>query len=329
MGEVKFIDLFAGIGGFRIALERCGCKCVFSSEIDKNCQKVYKDNFGVEPDGDITKIDSNNIPDFDILCAGFPCQPFSSAGKKLGFDDIRGTLFFDICRIIRDKLPSVVILENVKNLVIHNNGETLKVIIDKLKILGYNVAYKVLNAVDFGIPQNRERIIIVGVKKDNFTFNFDKLVQNKNTTMKNIIDYSNTDFLDDNLYTIIEKEKITTQKSGLIFCGYLNKNIWKTGTNHSKLHLSRCHRQPNRIYSIDGTNPTIASQETSGRYYIYLPTIKKVRKLTLDECYKLMGFPNNFIKDKNKSNAYKQCGNSVVIPMIEEVVRNILLQIYE
>jgi DNA (cytosine-5)-methyltransferase 1 len=328
MNEITFIDLFAGIGGFRIALERCGCKCVFSSEIDTHCQNVYNENFGEIPKGDITKISSNDIPDFDILCAGFPCQSWSKAGKMLGFNDIRGTLFFDICRIIKDKKPNIVILENVKNLVIHNKGKSFKIILQHLKELGYNVSYKVLNAVDFGIPQNRERVIIVATK-GNYTFNFDTLKNKYATKIEDIIDYSNNDYISKDLYTILKEEDITKQKSGLIFCGYLNKNIWQTGTNHSKLHLSRCHRQPNRIYSIKGTHPTISSQESAGRYYVYFPDEMCVRKLTIDECYKLMGFPKEFIKDKNKSNAYKQCGNSVVVPMIEEVVKNVIKQIYE
>lgn len=328
MKEIKFIDLFAGIGGFRIALEKCGCKCVFSSEIDKNCQKVYEKNFGVIPKGDITKINSNEIPDFDILCAGFPCQPFSSAGKKKGFEDVRGTLFFDICRIIKDKKPNIIILENVKNLVVHNSGKTFQTILEKLKELEYNISYKILNSIDFNVPQNRERVIIVCFKNKN-NFNFNKIKKYDKKYLKDIIDFSYEKYLADNEYTIIDEKNILKQKSGLIFCGYLNKNIWKKGVDKNKLQLSRCHRQPNRIYSIEGVNPTISSQETSGRYYIYIPNIKKVRKLTIKECYKIMGFPEYFLIDENKTNAYKQCGNSVVIPMIYEICKNVLEQYYE
>lgn len=168
---LKFIDLFAGIGGFRYAMqnacEEFGVKveCVFTSEIDKECQKVYKENFGDTPHGDITKIPAASMPGHDILFAGFPCQPFSIIGQMKGFDDTRGTLFFDIARILREKKPSAFVLENVKLLVGHNKGKTLKKILKTLKDLGYQTTYKVLNALDFGLPQKRERVFNVGLNK--------------------------------------------------------------------------------------------------------------------------------------------------------------------
>ena len=164
--NMKFIDLFAGIGGFRYALESLGCTCVFSSEWDKFCEMSYTLNFKETPHGDITKIDEKDIPKFDILCAGFPCQPFSISGNQKGFGDTRGTLFFDIARIVKYHKPKVILLENVKNLKAHNGGATFNVISTVLKNLNYNIYYKVLNAKNFGLPQNRERIAIVCIRED-------------------------------------------------------------------------------------------------------------------------------------------------------------------
>ena len=176
--EFKFIDLFAGIGGIRIPFQELGGKCVFSSEWDKFAQKTYRVNFGEMPQGDITQIESDSIPDFDVLLGGFPCQPFSSAGLKKGFDDTRGTLFFEIERIMRDKRPKVFLLENVKQLRSHDRGRTLKVILEHIESLDYYVKYEILRAGDFGVPQNRERTYIVGFDKhyynlsENYDFQF-------------------------------------------------------------------------------------------------------------------------------------------------------------
>ena len=159
--KLRFIDLFAGIGGFRLGFERVGYECVYSSEIDGSCQKVYFHNFAEVPDGDITQVEIVKLPDFEVLTAGFPCQPFSISGKQQGFQDTRGTLFFYICKIIAARKPPVVVLENVKHLVHHQQGKTLGTILYSLEDLGYLVDYRVLNAQNFGIPQNRERIIII------------------------------------------------------------------------------------------------------------------------------------------------------------------------
>lgn len=325
--NIKFIDLFAGIGGFRYSFDKLGCKCVFSSEINEACQRVYEMNFGDKPFGDITKVDVDIIPDFDILCAGFPCQPFSICGKKRGFEDTRGTLFFEICKIIQKKNPSVIFLENVKHLTHHDGGKTFSVIISSLENLGYNVAYKILNSKDFGVAQSRERIIIIATRKG--VFDFGKLKKCNPVYIKDILDrdnYKDFEYLEKKEYTLIDKSLVQIQESGLIFVGYRNKSIWKKGVREHTEHLSRVHRQPNRIYSIEGVHPTIPSQETSGRFWIYDEKNDIVRKLTLNECYKLMGFPDNFKRDTNKSNAYKQIGNSVVIPMICEIAKSIIEQ---
>lgn len=318
--KYKFIDLFAGIGGFRKGFEEAGFKCVFTSEINKPCQEVYEANFGEKPFGDITKINPSEIPDFDILLGGFPCQPFSISGKKMGFEDTRGTLFFDICQIIDNKQPKLVVLENVKHLIHHDKGRTFKVILQALIDLGYNVTHKILNAKDFGLPQNRERIFIIATKK--YYFDFNKLRKRKQVILRDFLDVDgNFEFIDKSEYTLIETPK--KQESGLLFVGYRNKNTWKNGIRENTEHLSRVHRQPNRIYSIDGTHPTIPSQETAGRFFIYIPELDAVRKLTINECYKIMGFHPNFIKHSNVGEQYKQIGNSVAIPVIRAIAESI------
>lgn len=320
--EFSFIDLFAGIGGFRIPLQRLGGKCVFSSEFNPNAQRVYFDNFGDVAFGDITKVSMNTIPDHDVLAGGFPCQPFSISGKMKGFEDTRGTLIYNVFQIIEAKQPKVVFLENVKHLVHHDQGKTLKTILQGLENLGYKTSYRVLNASDFGVPQNRERIIIIGHKSK--TFNFDKLKHFERKSIRDIMDPPNTDFeYLEEPYTILDEFK--SQVSGLIFAGYRNKKIRIAGVRPGTENLSRVHKQPNRIYHINGVHPALPSQETSGRFWIY--DGKKVRKLTINECYKLMGFPESFIRSANLGEQYRQIGNSVCIPMIQEIAYQIKEQL--
>lgn len=322
--NITFIDLFAGIGGIRQGFEMNGFKCVFSSEIDDECKKTYEANYGEIPHGDISKIEAKDIPDHDILCAGFPCQPFSISGKQKGFADTRGTLFFEICRIVQEKKPRIIFLENVKHLKNHDHGNTLKVIISELERLGYKVKWKILNASNFGVAQNRERIIIVAAL-DEF-FSFENVKTKKRIKLNDILD-SDGDFeyLSPSEYTIIDKPKM--QASGLIFAGYRNKAIRKAGVRPGTENLSRVHKQPNRIYSVKGVHPTLPSQEVSGRYYIYTED-NKVRKLTLNECYKLMGYPDDFKKVSSIAEQYKQIGNSVCIPMISELAKAIKKQYF-
>ncbi len=323
--KFSFIDLFAGIGGFRLAFQDLGGICVFSSEWDQNAQQTYYNNYGDIPFGDITKINEKDIPDFDILCAGFPCQPFSICGRMKGFEDTRGTLFFDVCRIIKEKQPKIVLLENVKHLINHDHKRTFNVIINTLEQLGYNVSHRVLNSSNFGVAQARERIIIVGFR--NGCFDFDKIKKSRPIYIKDMLDKEGDfEYLKPEEYTLLDPSLIRKQDSGLIFCGYRNKGQWKIGVRPHTEHLSRVHRQPNRIYHIDGIHPTIPSQEESRRFWIYLPIEKAVRKLTLAECYRLMGFPDNFRINTNSGYAVRQCGNSVVVPMIYELGKAILNQ---
>lgn len=325
--NIKFIDLFAGIGGFRVALEKENFECVYSSEIDSHACEMYEANFGDNPYNDITKIDVESIPDFDLLCAGFPCQAFSISGKQKGFyDETRGTLFFSICKIIETKKPKVIFLENVQNLEKHDGGNTLRIMLHTLQKLGYSVQYKVLNAKDFNVPQNRERIIIIGNNMGKF-FDFNQVNTSPVHSMKEFLEKDGDfEYLDENEYTLIDNYK-RQPKSGLVFIGYRNKKIRTNGVREGTEHLSRVHKQPNRIYSSEGMHPTIASQETSGRYWIY--DNKKVRKLTINECFKFMGFPKDFKKVGLKSKLYERIGNSVCVNMINEIAKQIKTQIFE
>lgn len=319
--EFTFIDLFSGIGGFRIPLQELGGKCVFSSEFNYHAQRAYELNFGEVPFGDITKLNLGIVPKHDLLCAGFPCQPFSISGKLKGFEDTRGTLIYYVFKIIEKRKPEVVFLENVKHLVYHDNKKTLATIIQHLEELDYIVSKKVLNASDYGLPQNRERIIIIGHKKKKF--DFAKIKKKSKPILKDFLDKENDfEYLNES-YTILDERKM--QDSGLVFAGYRNKTIRKAGVRTGTEHLSRVHKQPNRIYSTEGVHPALPSQESSGRFWIYHEGM--VRKLTIQECYRIMGFPDKFKLINNRGELYKQIGNSVAIPMIKAVGRQIKEQL--
>ena len=320
--DFTFLDLFAGIGGFRIPMQELKGKCVFTSEFNFQAQRTYEHNFGEVPFGDITTLDLNIVPKHDVLTAGFPCQPFSISGKMKGFEDTRGTLIYNVFQIIEKRQPQVVFLENVKHLIHHDKGITLKTIVKDLEELGYKVSWKLLNAADFGVPQNRERIIIIGHKDKKFDFT--KLTAKPKLTIKDILDKDvKFEYLDEP-YTILPDYRI--QASGLIFIGHRNKSIRKAGVRPGTEHLSRVHKQPNRIYSSEGIHPALPSQESSGRFWIL--DEGKVRKLTINECYKIMGFPENFIKNTSLGDSYRQIGNSVCVPMIKEITEQIYYTFY-
>lgn len=319
--DFTFIDLFAGIGGFRIPMQENGGKCVFTSEFNFHAQRSYELNFGEVPFGDITKIDLDVVPKHDVLTAGFPCQPFSISGKMKGFEDTRGTLIYNVFQIIEMRQPKVVFLENVKHLIHHDGGNTLNVIIKDLEELGYKVAWKLLNASDFGVPQNRERIIIIGHKEERFDFT--KIETKPKPVLKDFLETdADFEYLNEP-YTLIDDYKV--QESGLIFIGYRNKKIRIAGVRPGTENLSRVHKQPNRIYSADGLHPALPSQESSGRFWIYHNG--KVRKMTVNECYRIMGFPDEFKKISNTGELYRQIGNSVCIPMVREITRQIKKQL--
>ena len=302
-----FIDLFAGLGGFRIALESLGAKCVYSNEWDKFAKEVYYDNFGDIPDDDITKVDERLIPDHDILCAGFPCQSFSISGKQNGFDDDRGNLFFDIIRIIKHKKKKIIFMENVKNLVSHNNGKTLLTIKNEIQKLGYSFYYKVLNATDYGIPQKRERIYIVCFRNDlNIkNFKFPEPVK----LMKHLEDLLlDNNQIPNNFYINRDDIVIKNTKDNQ----YSNKSI--------KLGIVNKGGQGERIYSTKGVAITLSAYgggvfSKTGGYFID----GKYRKLMPRECARIMGYPDSFKIINNRNQAYKQFGNSVVIDVLQYI----------
>ena len=310
--DFTFIDLFAGIGGFRLAMNEVGGKCVFSSEFDINAQKTYLHNFGDLPYGDITQQEvKDKIPaEFDIVCGGFPCQAFSIAGKRKGFEDIRGTLFFDVAKIIDTHKPKVLLLENVKNLKSHNNGETYSIIISTLKELGYVVYDMVLNAMEYAnIPQNRERIFIVGFDPNRVpnhaSFRFPAKVQLTNT-----------------IHSCIEQDTVEDKFY------YTEKSIYYTRLM-AGVRSSDTIYQWRRQYVRENKNnvcPTLtANMGTGGHNVPIIKTDYGIRKLTPREYLNFQGFPKeySFPEDIAISKKYMEAGNSVVVPLITKICKSI------
>lgn len=311
LSNLKFIDLFAGLGGFRLALESFGAKCVYSNEWEPNVKKVYQNNFGDIPEGDITLVDEETVPEHDILCAGFPCQAFSISGKQRGFNDSRGTLFFDVARIIQCKKPKIVFMENVKNFASHDNGKTLEVVKKIMDELGYTFNFSILNAADFGVPQKRERIYMVCFRKDlNLPeFSFPKPFILK----KHVEDYL---IADENLVKHLYIERSDTYMNPAIKENYSNKTI--------RLGIVNKGGQGERIYSTKGIAITLSANgggvfAKTGGYRIN----GKNRKLHPRECARLMGYPDWYQLDTNTVQAYKQLGNSVVIDVIQLITAEI------
>lgn len=296
----KFIDLFAGIGGIRLGFERVGGTCVFSSEWDEDACKTYTANFSEHPAGDITKISAADIPDFDILLGGFPCQAFSIIGKQEGFaDETRGTLFFEIERILKSKQPPAFMLENVRNLVAHDKGRTLKVILEHLEALEYHVYWKVLNALDFGVPQKRERIIIVGFK-DDVEFSFpEPIPKEQRKTLTDILE----DSVSDRYYVReeIKNSRISRLKDPNYPKPYIShENIGGSITPHPYSSALRAGASANYILINDERRPTER------------------------ELLRLQGFPDDFKIVVSYTQLRKQAGNSVAVPVIEAVAKEML-----
>lgn len=297
-----FIDLFAGIGGMRIAFQDAGGYCVFSSEWDKDSQKTYEANFGEIPAGDITEIDADDIPDFDVLVAGFPCQPFSTIGQRAGFKhETQGTLFYDVLRIISRKRPTAFLLENVKGLVSHDKGRTLDIITKSLEKEGYEIHFKILDSSDFGVPQVRKRIYIVG---------FDKSRYKKS----------------------IEFEWPTSKKRRVGIGKFVEKDIQDRSISK--------HLQKSYIFKIDDGRPEIIDtnsdhpvktlvasyhkiQRLTGTFVSDGPT--GLRLLTDNECKAIMGFPKSFKIPVSRTQMYRQMGNSVAVPVVRQIAEQIAL----
>ncbi|MDX9960068.1 MAG: DNA cytosine methyltransferase [Aliarcobacter sp.] len=306
--KYRAIDLFAGIGGIRLGFANAfkeNIEFVFSSEIDKYAQQTYKANFDGDVAGDITKIDEKDIPSHDILLAGFPCQAFSIAGKRLGFEDTRGTLFFEVARIIKYHKPKILFLENVKGFVNHDNGNTFRVVKETLEEMGYKVFTKVLNAKDFGVPQNRERIYIVAFL-DDIEFEFPKAlcteVSIKSKLQKDVLEkyYYNGKPLFERI-----KDDVVNENS-----------IYQWRRQYVRENKS-------------GVCPTLTANMGTGGHNVPIVRDKKgIRKLTPRECANFQGFPDTFIlPNLVDSQLYKQCGNSVVVEVINKIAEKILKRI--
>lgn len=305
MEKLKFIDLFSGIGGIRLGLEQSfgkdNVECIFASEIDKFAIKSYQHNFKENNEiKNIYDINEKEIPDFDIALAGFPCQPFSKAGKELGFEDERGNLFFEIARILEEKKPSIVFLENVSRLKTHDNGDTFKVIVNKLESIGYKVYSKILNSKNFGLPQNRERIFFVCFLDHSINFDF-PTGKNIKTKMSDILSEKVNDkyTLSDKMWTSMVSRKERNKKAGKGF-GY---RLF----NHESLYGSTISAR----YGKDGSEVLIEQKD------------KNPRRLTPEEALKYQGFPKEFEIIVSDTQAYKQFGNSVSVPVIKEIFDNI------
>lgn len=314
----NFIDLFAGIGGMHLAFKNAQAHCIYASERDKFSAQTYQTNFGFTPKGDITNIMAQDIPYHDILVAGFPCQPFSlaglakkkSLGRPTGFaDKIQGTLFFEICRILQAKRPKAFMLENVKNLCSHHQGQTFKIILESLSELNYQVFYQILDGQDF-VPQHRERIIIVGFDQKrygtaiNFTFNYPKPIVRP--VLKDILEPQVAP-----KYTLSDK-------------------LWHFLQAHAAKHQAQGHGFGFSLAPLDGISRTL-----SARYYkdgseiLIAQEGQNPRRLTIRECARLQGFPEDFVFPVSDTQAYKQLGNSVVVPLMSAVAQLLVAKLRE
>ena len=293
---ITYIDLLCGIGGFSVAANKCGWQGIFASDIDKECVKVYQHNFGILPMGDITTIDIDDIPFHDVLFAGLPCQPFSIIGNRRGYNDKRGMLFFDVLRIIKAKLPRIVVLENVKQFVTIHNGVMLKAVIQELTILGYRVDYKILNTLDYGLPHKRERIFIVAMLEPcgEFCWSTDTI------PMKPL-----SEILEENPDTKHFVSERIRQKRHDTHTADFSPAIWhENKSGHISSHAWSCALR-------------------AGASYNYL-LVDGERRLTPRELLRLQGFPDSFEIISNDSQVRKQVGNAVSVPVVESVINSII-----
>ena len=293
---MKYISLFAGIGGFDLALDKLGHECVYTNEWDKHAAKVYETRFNRPVDTtDIKTVQTTEIPEHELLVGGFPCQAFSIAGKRLGFDDTRGTLFFEIARILKDKQPKYFILENVKGLISHNSGQTFRTIIATIAELGYDCQWNVLNSKNFGVPQNRERVYIVGhlrgISRPE-VFSFRESNSNSNETS--------------------EKDNITRTITTT------HAHSWGWNISYVINQLTNPPHSGQRVYGTDGIAPTV----TTGKK-VWIPENTLLRRLTEVECERLQGFPDNWTEGISSTQRYKCLGNAVTVNVVYELARNL------
>ena len=313
-----FIDLFAGIGGMRLAFQSANGTCVYSSEWNKFSQQTYAANFGETPEGDITKVDADSIPDHDILVAGFPCQPFSiagvskkqSLGRATGFEDkTQGTLFFDVCRILNAKRPKAFMLENVKNLCSHDHGRTFQIILESLDELDYQVFYKILDGQNY-VPQHRERILIIGFDRKRYerdiNFEFSITPVSPKPVLKDILEP-----VVDDKYTLTD-------------------HLWEYLQSYAEKHKASGNGFGYGLASKDGITRTLSARYYKDGAEILIPQEGKApRRLTPRECARLQGFPDSFIIPVSDTQAYRQFGNSVVVPLMADVANLIVNKLDE
>lgn len=296
--KLRYVDLFCGIGGFHQAAEAFGMECVFACDIDEGCRKAYEHNYGIQPAGDITGVRTKYIPDHDILFAGFPCQPFSIIGSREGFADARGTLFFEIARIIKDKQPRTFVLENVKQLATHDKGKTLERILEILRELGYQAEHRILNALNFGLPQKRERVLIVGFREMVAGFNWDKIEKIPMKPLSEILEEN-----PDPRSFVSERIKRSRQAA---HTPKVTPSIW----------------HENKSGNISSHPFSCALR--AGASYNYL-LVNGERRLTAREMLRLQGFPDSFEIVCNESQTRKQAGNAVPVPMVKAVLEEVVL----
>jgi DNA (cytosine-5)-methyltransferase 1 len=299
----RFIDLFAGIGGIRIAFEEFGGECVFTSEWDKFAQQTYSANHGEVPSGDITQVQASDIPSFDLLLAGFPCQPFSHAGLKKGFEDTRGTLFFDIARIVKHHKPKALVLENVKGLFGHDKGNTFREILRILREeLGYNVSFQILNAKHFGLPQNRARLVIVATDKSLKEFVFPEIKP-----------------VEAEVGQILEPNSTVDKKYTL------SDQLWSSHVRRKEDHRLKGNGFGYSLFTAKSpyTSTISARYYKDGSEILISQRNKNPRKLTPREASRLQGFPESFRIPVSDTQAYKQFGNSVAIPMFGYIAKEL------
>lgn len=312
--SIRYIDLFCGLGAFHHVLRRYNAECVFACDIDNRVREIYERNYGMKPQGDINDVDINNIPEHNLLCAGFPCQPFSIAGKQSGFQDkVKGTLFFKILEIIDAKNPEMIILENVKNLSTIDNGNTMKTIIENLEERGYNVFTKVLNSVYFGSPQCRERLFIVALSCGR-QFQFPE--NNTQTIMKvqDVLEHStnnNVEYQEKYELKKVNSRSVATKPK--IIYALVNMKTGKGG------------RQGERVYDINHPGPTICASSggpgaKTGLYMVE----QKIRRLTVLECLRMFGFPDDYRYHVDESKMLFYLGNSIVTNVIDGIIQKLL-----
>lgn len=336
--NLRFIDLFSGIGGFRVAAEENGMKCVFSSEIDGPARQVYFDNFGDIPSGDITKIHASSIPDFDVLFAGFPCQPFSYSGKLAGFEDeARGTLFFDVARILKEKQPEMFLLENVKGLKSHDKGRTLEIILQELDALGYTTYWDILNSLDYGVPQSRERWYCVGFKND-IDFSFPKPL-GKIVTVKDILIDSEDDnpelrLPDDELALIDYHFSVCPANSPIQIRVEHDNSKYNPKTKKGKYGIFSYLKPDGSLrfhvgdYAKTQIQELYYCSETSFSPAIIATRSPKVlerrRKLSSIECARLQGFNDDFIINSSVTQTTRQLGNAITVPVVSMIIKSMV-----